>query len=63
MDRNDHFTRDLYLCYEQFSKFYPQWSWQMYQVLVNCLNGADDPARYAGLIKFLVDESARLQPR
>ncbi len=63
MDRCDHFTRDLYLCYEQFSKFYPQWSWQMYQILVNCLNGADDPARYAGLIKLLVDESARLQPR
>lgn len=30
MDRGDRFTRDLYLCYEQFAQFYPDRADQMY---------------------------------
>ncbi len=33
LNRADRFTRDLYLCYEQFSDFYPRYSGSMYQVL------------------------------
>jgi hypothetical protein len=60
MNRSDRFTRDLYLCYEQFSNFYPQRSRQMYQVLVNCLNGQDNPVQYRELVSFLTNESTSL---
>jgi uncharacterized protein len=60
MDRTDHFTRDLYLCYEQFSKFYPEHAKQMYLVLVNCLNGDHSAARYSELVHFLAREGLRL---
>jgi predicted nucleotidyltransferase len=33
MEREQAFTRDLYPCYEMFSKYYPQYSEKMYQVL------------------------------
>ena len=60
MNRNDRFTRDLYLCYEQFANFYPERSKQMYQVLINCLNGKDDPIQYQELVTFLANESTPL---
>lgn len=60
MDRSGHFTRDLYLCYEQFAKFYPERSKQMYRVLTNCLNGEDSPVQYEELVTFLAHESSRL---
>jgi hypothetical protein len=60
MNRTDRFTRDLYLCYEQFASFYPEQSGQMYQVLVNCLNGEDSPLRYQALVAFLANEGSRL---
>jgi hypothetical protein len=60
MDRNDRFTRDLYLCYEQFTRFYPDRSEQMFRVLINCLNGDESPLQYAELVAFLVREGARL---
>jgi hypothetical protein len=60
MDRNDCFTRDLYLCYEQFVRFYPDRSEQMFRVLINCLNGGESALRYEGLVSFLASESARL---
>jgi uncharacterized protein len=60
MDRSHCFTRDLYLCYEQFARFYPQRSKQMYQVLVNCLNGEENPVQYSELVTFLANESSRL---
>lgn len=60
MDRNDCFTRDLYLCYEQFAKFYPARAKQMYRVLINCLNGADSPLQYGELVSFLANEGSRL---
>ena len=60
MDRSSRFTRDLYLCYEQFARFYPERSRPMYQVLVNCLNGEDSPVQYEELVAFLANESSRL---
>jgi uncharacterized protein len=60
MDRSKRFTRDLYLCYEDFAKFYPIWSQSMYRVLTNCLNGEDDPVQYGDLVAFLDREGARL---
>jgi hypothetical protein len=60
MNRNDRFTRDLFLCYEEFAKFYPERSGQMYQVLINSLNGEASPRQYEDLVNFLVHEGARL---
>jgi uncharacterized protein len=60
MDRSNHFTRDLYLCYEDFARFYPDCSERMYHVLVNCLNGEEDPLRYEELVAFLSQEGARI---
>ncbi len=60
MDRTDRFTRDLYLCYEQFAQFYPERSKQMYRVLENCLSGEDSPVQYRELVTFLANESSRL---
>ena len=60
MDRNDRFTRDLYLCYEQFARFYPDRAEPMFAVLANCLNGGESPLQYRELVAFLVREAARL---
>ncbi len=60
LDRNDRFTRDLYLCYEQFARFYPSRAGEMFRVLVNCLNGGESPLHYAELVRHLAEESARL---
>lgn len=60
MDRSDRFTRDLYLCYEQFAEFYPERSRQMFRALTNCLNGAENPLQYAELVAFLAGEARRL---
>jgi hypothetical protein len=60
MNRTDHFTRDLYLCYEQFAMLYPKYANEMYQVLANCLNGNHSAAKYGDLVQFLTDEGLRL---
>jgi hypothetical protein len=60
MNRNDRFTRDLYLCYEEFAKCYPERASQMYQVLINCLTGEDNPMQYQELVTLLVHESSHL---
>ena len=60
MDRSDRFTRDLYLCYEQFAEFYPDRAAPMFRVLVNCLDGQESPLQYGELIAFLAAKSARL---
>lgn len=60
MDRSDCFTRDLYLCYEQFAAFYPGRFEEMFRVLVNCLNGEETPLLYPELVAFLADENSRL---
>jgi hypothetical protein len=60
MDRSDCFTRDLFLCYEQFAKFYPDRVGQMFRVLLNCLNGEENVLEYGDLVAFLAREGARL---
>jgi uncharacterized protein len=60
MDRSDRFTRDLYLCYEQFAQFYPGWSEQMFRVLLNSLNGKESSLQYGELVAFLAAEGAGL---
>jgi hypothetical protein len=60
MNRTGRFTRDIYLCYEQFSMFYPEHARQMYQVLVNCLNGDHSAAKYGELVQFLAGEGLHL---
>jgi uncharacterized protein len=60
MNRTGHFTRDLYLCYEQFHMFYPERAKQMYQVLANCLNGDHSAAQYGELVQFLAEEGLDL---
>jgi hypothetical protein len=60
MNRTDHFTRDLFLCYEQFALFYPEHAKQMYRVLANCLNGDHSAAKYGELVQFLTGEGLRL---
>lgn len=59
LNRATQYTRDLYFCYEQFAKFYPQKRHEMYNVLVNCLNGHEDPLNYGDLVSFLDKELAR----
>lgn len=61
MDRSDRFTRDLYLCYEQFAQFYPDRSEQMFRILINCLDGAESPLQYGEIVAFLAGEGARLR--
>jgi uncharacterized protein len=61
IDKNSRFTRDLYLCYEEFAASYPQRSEQMYRVLTNCLNGTEDAIMYKELVIFLTREGAHLR--
>ncbi len=60
VDRSDRFTRDLYLCYEQFAAFYPDRAEEMFGVLVNCLNGGESPLQYGELVALLTREGRRL---
>lgn len=63
MNRSSRFTRDLYLCYEQFARFYPERAEPMYQVLANCLNGEHSPVQYEEIVSFLTKESSGLLAR
>jgi hypothetical protein len=58
--KNSGFTRDLYLCYEAFSMWYPRQSSKMYRALMNSLNGHEDPIVYKDLVALLIEEGARL---
>jgi hypothetical protein len=60
MERGDRFTRDLYLCHEQFAEFYPDRAEEMFDVLINSLNGGESPLQYGELVAFLAREGARL---
>jgi hypothetical protein len=61
IDKNNCFTRDLYLCYEAFAVSYPRQSRQMYQVLMNSLNGNENPITYKDLVTFLTEKGAALR--
>lgn len=60
MNRCSRFTRDLFLCFEQFSELYPSYKDEMWRVLQNCLNGHEDPVKYEGLVELLNNESSGL---
>jgi hypothetical protein len=42
MEREELFTRDLYLCYESFSKYYPNKKSEMYKILDLAINPVSD---------------------
>jgi hypothetical protein len=54
--RVNRFTRDLYLCYEEFVNFYPQYSTHMERALDGALNGATDPMLENELIALISAE-------
>lgn len=60
LDRSQNFTRDLYLCFEQFVSYYPDKRDIMYAALENSLNGHIDIKNFDELIHFLDEESKRL---
>lgn len=60
MVREQRFTRDLYLCYESFSKYYPEKKMAMYAILNLSLNPTDNIHQINEKIKniapWLLDE-------
>jgi hypothetical protein len=61
MSRSGRYTRDLYLCYEEFARYYPGYAPGMYSALRNCLNGHEDCLAYEDLVVLLDAESACLR--
>jgi uncharacterized protein len=57
LNRQLRFTRDLYLCWEQFAEFYPDYKTRMYEALVNSLNGHESLAGYGDLVALIRSES------
>ncbi|RKU35825.1 hypothetical protein C6496_16135 [Candidatus Poribacteria bacterium] len=49
------FTRDLYYCYEEFAKFYPQQDAAMWQALEFAINPTANVEEYLPLVKELGD--------
>jgi hypothetical protein len=62
LDRMRRFSRDLYLCYEQFSEVYPEHAARMYSALCNCLSGDEAPGAFEDLVSLVVKERGRLLP-
>ncbi|MNL57955.1 hypothetical protein D3C87_1815530 [compost metagenome] len=60
LSRSQKFTRDLYFCYEEFTRYYPDKKQIMYAALENALNGHIDIENFRELICFLNDESRHL---
>lgn len=63
-ERSGRFTRDLYLCYKDFSEFYPDYSDQMLHILDLALNPSDSipDIRYArdSVLGLLQSEAVRM---
>jgi hypothetical protein len=59
LDRVPRFTRDLYLCYEQFAQVYPERESAMLGALENALNGHADPIEYGELVRWIAAETRR----
>jgi len=60
LNRSQKFTRDLYFCFEEFTRYYPDKKQIMYTALENALNGHIDIKNFRELIYFLNDESRHL---
>lgn len=63
-ERSGRFTRDLYLCYKDFSEFYPEFESDMYRVLDLALNPTTDVEEIKnardGVLPLLLQEIERL---
>lgn len=57
------YTRDLYLCYEQFAQIYPQHADMMFGALRNSLNGNLDWDEFLPLIEFVQSQCDQLYGR
>lgn len=53
MDRSKTYTRDLYPCYETFSKYYPEKEPEMREALMLALNPTDDKEKLVRLMEGL----------
>jgi hypothetical protein len=66
MEREGVYTRDLYLCYESFSRHYGRREREMYEVLELAVNPTDDGARLRALLERCLEwlplEIARVFP-
>lgn len=63
LNRQPNFTRDLYLCYETFAHFYPDFALNMHEVLTIALNGHRPLDAFQSLITLLSLESRWMAPR
>lgn len=61
MERSNQYTRDLYLCYEGFSKYYPNQKNEMYLVLEMAVCPTQDVSKITSLLEgignFVIQES------
>lgn len=60
LNRQSRFTRDLYLCYEVFTEFYPQHQQTMSTILQNALNGHLPLEPYQDFISLLQAKASHL---
>lgn len=60
LTKTNLFTRDLALCLEQFQSLYPDHATAMSNILLNALNGHEDPLKYEPLVRLLTKESSHL---
>lgn len=55
MERSRKYTRDLYPCYEEFSKYYPEKKEEMYKVLELAINPTADEKEILNILSTLGD--------
>ncbi|MCY3720854.1 MAG: hypothetical protein OXG97_01385 [Candidatus Poribacteria bacterium] len=55
LSRSKAFTRDLYYCYEEFAKFYPEQDAAMWQALEYAINPTGNVEEFLPLVKELGD--------
>ncbi len=63
MERSKRYTRDLYLCYKDFSEYYPEKESQMREVLYYALNPTSDKLKIVqikeSIVPWLLEESKK----
>lgn len=63
MERSKRYTRDLYLCYKDFSEYYPEKESQMREVLYYALNPTSDKTKIIqikdSIVPWLLEESKK----
>ncbi|MFN9067154.1 MAG: hypothetical protein ACK5V3_07990 [Bdellovibrionales bacterium] len=63
LKKSNFYTRDLYYCYLEFAKYYPDYRSDMFSVLKNCFVGNRDVRDFVSLINFIDSERKKLWPR